>query len=382
MSEVVRMSSPPSTVSRRLIALDALRGFSMFWLLGGAAIIRVLTKDSAEGSFGKWLSDQFTHVDWAGFHFYDFIFPLFLFCIGVALVFSVEKRLQGRDSKAKILRHAAIRLGVMIFFGWWVNGNLLSWDPSKMGLSYSVLQMLGLGYFFAVCLVLYTSMRTQIITTIGVLLAYWIVQMAIPFPGRTPGQFTAGGIFSDWFYDETIGRLDAPWRGKYGRGFPITMWNHGSTAMLGVFAAYVMKRSPSPRHLLQWLLAGGVAMLLLGALWSPLLPIVKNRWSSSYVLWCGGLSWILLALFYWLIDLRQWRRWAELFVIIGSNSILAYLISTRFMEPFRSISSTLFQGSSLWLPERAYELLMVTLPYALVWLLLWWLRKQNVFLRL
>lgn len=366
----------------RLVSLDALRGFSMFWLLGGQQIVRVLTKDAEEGTWAARLHEQFTHVEWEGFRFYDFIFPLFLFCIGVSVAISVERRLQAGTAKKTILLQALVRLGWMIFFGWWVNGNLLSWDPSKMALSYSVLMMLGLGYFIAVCLVVFTSVRTQIIATAGILLAYWLVQMGIPFPGRTPGEFTRGGIFGDWLYDVTIGTLDSPWKSKIGRGFPVAMWNCGTTAMFGVFAYHVLKRAPSPRRAVSLLLAGGLALLLLGWLWSFQLPIVKNRWTSSYVLWCGGLSWILLAVFYWLADIRCWRRWASLFIIIGSNSILAYLISTRFMAPFRSITSTLFQGTSLWLPEPVHALLMVLTTYGLIWLLLWWLRKQRLFLKL
>ncbi len=354
----------------------------MFWLLGGQQIVRVLTKDAEEGTWAALLYEQFTHVAWEGFRFYDYIFPLFLFCIGVSVAISVEKRLQAGTAKKKILLQALVRLGWMIFFGWWVNGNLLSWDPSKMALSYSVLMMLGLGYFLAVCLVLYTSLRTQILTTAGILLGYWLVQMGIPFPGRTPGEFVAGGIFGDWLYDVTIGTLDAPWKSIIGRGFPVAMWNCGTTAMLGVFAYHVLKRAPSPGRAISVLLAGGAALLLLGWLWGFALPIVKNRWTSSYVLWCGGLSWILFAVFYWLADIRRWRRWAALFIIIGSNSILAYLISTRFMAPFRSIASTLFQGTSLWLPETLHALLMVLVTYGLIWLLLWWLHKQRLYLRL
>ncbi len=372
----------PAPPAARLVSLDALRGFSMFWLLGGQQIVRALTRGAEEGSWAARLGEQFTHVEWEGFRFYDYIFPLFLFCIGVSVAISLERRLQAGGPKRKVLLQALVRLGWMIFFGWWVNGNLLSWDPSKMALSYSVLMMLGLGYFIAVCLVLYTSVRTQILATAGILLAYWAVQMGIPFPGRTPGEFTKGGIFGDWLYDVTIGTLDAPWKSKIGRGFPVAMWNCGTTAMLGVFAYYVLKRAPSPQRAVLLLLAGGAALLLLGWLWGFQLPIVKNRWTSSYVLWCSGLSWMLLALFYWLADIRRWRGWAALFIIIGSNSILAYLISTRFMTPFRSIASTLFEGTSLWLPEKAHAVLMALAAYGLVWLLLWWLHRQRVYLRL
>lgn len=366
----------------RWTSLDALRGFSMFWLLGGTQIVRTLTKDAPEGTWAARLHNQFTHVDWEGFHFYDYIFPLFLFCIGVSVAISLERRRQAGVPRAKLLRHALVRLGWMIFFGWWVNGNLLSWDPAKMTLSYSVLMMLGLGYFIAVCLVLYGNLRTQILVTLGILIAYWVVQMAIPFPGRTPGEFTRGGIFGDWLYDLTIGTLTPPWKSDIGRGFPVAMWNCGTTAMFGVFAYYLIQRSPSPPQALVRLLGGGLALLLLGWLWGLQLPIVKNRWTSSYVLWCSGLSWMLFALFHWLVELRQWRRWAALFLVIGSNSILAYLIATRFMTPFRSVATTLFEGASLWLPGKAHALLMVLVSYGLVWGLLWWLHRQRIYLRL
>lgn len=378
------MANPISekTSSFRLISLDALRGFSMFWLLGGQQIIRVLTKDAEEGTWAAQLHQQFTHVEWEGFRFYDYIFPLFLFCIGVSVAIAIEKRLQMGVPKVKILWQASVRLSLMIFFGWWVNGNLLSWDPSKMALSYSVLMMLGIGYFIAVVLVTYTSVRTQIIATIGILLAYWVVQMGIPFPGRTVGEFSKGGIFGDWLYDVTIGTLDAPWKSKIGRGFPIAMWNCGTTAMFGVFAYYMLKRSPSPIRAITLLLTGGALLLVFGWLWGLQLPIVKNRWTSSYVLWCSGLSWMLLAIFYYLADIRRWRKWASLFIIIGSNSILAYLISTRFMEPFHNIAAILFKGSSLWLPAKAHALLLVLAAYGLVWMLLWWLNRQRVYLKL
>lgn len=365
-----------------MVSLDALRGFSMFWLLGGTQLIRALTEDAPEGTFAHRLGEQFSHVAWEGFRFYDLIFPLFLFCIGVSVAISLEKRLAAGEAKGKILRHALVRLGWMIFFGWWVNGNLLSWDWTEMTLSYSVLMMLGLGYFMSVCLVLYTSLRTQILVTAGVLLAYWVVQMGIPFPGRTPGEFVAGGIFSDYLYDRTIGLLEAPWKSRYGRGFPITMWTHGATAMLGVFAARILKGSPTPNRAALILVAGGLAMLAVAWLWSWHLPIVKNRWTSTYVLWCGGLSWLLLAVFYWLADIRGHRWWAWLFLVIGSNSILAYLISTRFMAPFQSVASTLFRGLAEHFPEAARAPLMVLFSYGLVWLLLGWMRKRGYFLRL
>lgn|SRR5690606_34881603 len=106
------MPSPP----QRLLSLDALRGFAMFWLLGGTALVRALTDGTTEGSWSWHLRRQFEHVEWEGFRFYDFIFPLFLFCIGMAVPLSVEKRLSAGDTRLAILRQAAVRFGWMIFF--------------------------------------------------------------------------------------------------------------------------------------------------------------------------------------------------------------------------------------------------------------------------
>lgn len=354
----------------------------MFWLLGGQQMVRSLTEGAPEDSWAGALREQFTHVAWEGFRFYDLIFPLFLFCIGVATPLSIGRRLAKGDSKGQLLGQALVRLGWMIFLGWWVNGNLLSWDPAKMTLSYSVLMMLGLGGMIAVVLVLYTGLRTQILVTAGILLGYWVVQMGIPFPGRQPGQFVEGGIFSDWLYDQTIAGLGPPWSSPYGRGWLITVWTHGATAMLGVFACRLLSHARTGGEAVRWLLLGGVALLLLGWGWSFFLPIVKNRWTSSYVLWCGGLSCLLLALFHTLIVLGGWRRWATLFIILGSNSILAYMIATRFTAPFRSIATTLFGGLSLWLGEYWHDFAMTLATYGLVWMLLAYLYRQKLILRI
>jgi predicted acyltransferase len=367
---------------QRWMALDALRGFSMFWLLGGQQLVRAVTDGAAEHSWLGVLRLQFTHVAWEGFRFYDLIFPLFLFCIGVATPLSIGRRLEKGDSKARMLGQAFVRLWWMIFLGWWVNGNLLSWDPAKMSLSYSVLMMLGLGGMIATVLVLYTSLRTQILVTIGILLGYWGVQMGIPFPGRQPGEFVAGGIFSDWLYDRTIAGLGPPWSSVYGRGWLVTVWTHGATAMLGVFAGRILSHARTGGQAVRWLLVGGGVLLLLGWGWSFWLPIVKNRWTSSYVLWCGGLSCVLLAIFHAIIVLGGWKRWATLFIILGSNSILAYMIATRFTAPFRSITTTLFGGLHLWMGDYWHNVGMTLATYGLVWMVLAYLWRQKLFLRI
>jgi predicted acyltransferase len=367
--------------SQRLLSLDALRGFDMFWLLGGEQIIHGLCAGASEGSFALALNDQFEHVKWEGFHFYDFIFPLFLFLIGVAISFSVEKRRARGESSGMILRHACVRFCGMVFIGFFTTGHIHSWNMEQMGLSYSVLMMLGFGYMIAMALVLYTSLRTQIVTVAGILIAYWALQMFVRVPGHSPGEFKLGAIFSDWLYDHSVGLLGKPWKSRYGRGFPVTLWNHGATAMLGVFAARILRQSWEARRKLKWLLAAGVGCLLAGALWSLHLPIVKNRWTSSYVLWCGGLSYLLLALFWWLIDVRGWRRGLGLWLAIGANSILAYIMAALLMPGFKAFAGVFLGSLKPLMGDYWHNLLMGLASYGLAWGVLACLRRQRIYLR-
>ena len=366
----------------RLLSLDALRGFDMFCILGGEQIIVALARGAPEGSWLRALRQQFTHAEWAGFRFYDLIFPLFLFLIGVAVPLSLGKRLKRGDSRARILGHAAMRFVLMVFFGWWVQGNLLSWDFAKMELSYSVLMMLGFGYLIAVGLVLFTSLRVQIISTAIILLGYWALQMFVPVPGHVPGEFKPGAILSDWLYDHSVGLLGAPWKSHWGRGFLLAFWTHGATAMLGVFAARILKSACSDARKLQGLIALGLGCLVAGWLWSFHFPIVKSRWTSSYVLWAGGWSYLLMAAFYWIIDVQGLRRWAGLFAVIGSNSILAYLIAGVFIKPFASLATVLFGGLKTHLGEYWSGVWLAAAACGFAWLLLAYLYQRRVFLRL
>jgi predicted acyltransferase len=187
---------------------------------------------------------------------------------------------------------------------------------------------------------------------------------------------------SDWLYDRSVGLLGKPWSSPYGRGFLLTLWPHGATAMLGVFACYILRSSVNHAQKLRALIIVGAACLAVGWLWSFHFPIVKNRWTSTYVLWAGGWSFLLLALFYWLIDVKGWRKGIGLFVAIGSNSLLAYLIAAVFMRPFRSLAEVLFGGTRPWLGDYAWGIWMALASYGAAWLVLIYLHRQRIFLRL
>jgi len=381
------LSAQPSSTPR-LRSLDALRGFDMFWLLGGAQIASALCAGAQPGSFAAAVKEQFTHVEWEGFRFYDFIFPLFQFLIGVAIPLSITKRLAAGDSKAKILRHAFVRLFWMIVIGLFIHGNLQSWKIEEMRLSYSVLEMLGLGYVIAVICVLQLSVRGQLIATAAFLVGYWALQMFVPVPGHEWGVFKAGGIFGDWLYDHSIGLLGAPRKSPYGRGFPfLPMWAHAATTMLGVFAAYLISGQQiswrmTDSQKLRWLIGIGIGLPVLAWVWSFHLPIVKNRWTSTFALWCGGWSYLLLAGFWWVIDVKGWHRGLGLWTAIGCNSILAYIMASLFMSGFGEIARVFLGGLQPILGGYWHAIVMVLAKYGLAWVVLIHLRRQKIFLRL
>lgn len=391
IESVQTAAAPIPTPDARLHSLDALRGFDMFWLLGGQQIIRALCAGAATGTFAHSLNQQFTHVAWEGFRFYDFIFPLFQFLIGVAIPLAIGKRLAQGRSRAGILRHAFVRLGGMVVIGFFIHGNLQSWNVEQMRLSYSVLQMLGLGYVIGVGCVLFLSLRGQIAATAVFLVGYWALQMFVPVPGHEWGVFQPGGILGDWLHDNSIGLLGKPWASHWGRGFPyLPMWTHGATTMLGVFGAYIVtgqwprgtRISLSDAQKLRWLLALGAGCLLAGWLWSFHLPIVKNRWTSTYALWCGGLSYLLLAGFWWTIDVKGWRRGLGLWAAIGCNSILAYAMSSLLMGGFGEIARVFLGGLQLHVSEYWHKVILVLAQFGLAWAVLIHLRRHRIFLRL
>lgn len=200
--------SAPPAAPPRLMSLDALRGFDMFWIAGGVAIYRAFTA----GTQNEWLKAfqvQLQHVEWEGFHFLDLIFPLFLFLIGVAIPYSLSKRLARGDSRWQIYRRILPRVAMLIFFGMMVNGNLLSLNPEKFCITYSVLQMLALGYLVACVLYLHLKPRLQVLATAALLLGYWALQTFVPVPGHGAGVYQPGALFGDWLNQQILGEWEA-----------------------------------------------------------------------------------------------------------------------------------------------------------------------------
>ena len=378
MSKSQTSLSSAKEQSSRLLSLDALRGFDMFWIIGGEGIIHGLAKLTG-WSLAIWASSQLEHVEWNGFVFYDMIFPLFLFIAGVAMPFSLTKRIEQGVDKQKLMRYVIRRGLILVVFGYIYNNGLFLQEYSEIRFA-SVLGRIGLAYMFACLIVINTGLRGQIIWFGGILLGYWAALMLIPVPGYGAGQLTLEGNLVGY-----IDRLLLPGRLYFKVLDPEGLFSTFpaiSTALLGGFAGYLLRNEfPAiTKKRKGFLLAGaGIACLILGGVWGLVFPINKNLWTSSFVLYAGGWSLLLLSLFYLIIDVWSKQKWPFFFIVIGSNSILIYMCQKVF--DFGHTTDYLFKGLLHPLSDDAQTVLW-WIGYILIeWVFLHFLYRKRIFLK-
>ena len=362
-----------NALQQRIISVDALRGFDMFWIIGGGAVISSLAGLWA-GPVAQGIQDQLEHVEWQGFRFEDLIYPLFLFIMGVVLPFSTSRRLQqGRGLKAVYL-HILKRSIVLILLGLIYN-DLLLFDWSQMRWP-GVLQRIGLCYFFAAILVVHTKWRTQAIVIAAVLLLYWAAMELIPVPGFGAGVMTAEGCLSSYIDQQLIpGTLYYTYGDNEGI---ISTFPAICTVLLGALAGHWLGSDRSGGRKAAGLAVAGVGCTAVGYLWGLVFPIIKIIWTNSYVLYSGGWCLMLLALFYWVIDVKGYRKWAYFFVVIGMNPITIYFLQG--FVGFEAISKFFLSGAA----EHAGPIAPLILPLGVLtasWLLLWFLYRHKIFFK-
>jgi len=316
------MRSARTSLGGRVASLDALRGFDMFWIIGGDAVVRSLPaiKDTPVTRF---LASQVEHRAWAGFTFYDLIFPLFLFVIGAVLPFSLLKRAGQGESRRRLHLRIVRRSLILIVLGL-VAGGVLEFDFANMRWM-GVLQRIGLCYLLVSILVLNTKKRTQFGVFAAILLLYWAALALIPVPHFGVGSMTPEGSLHT-FIDQKVlpGRFPAEFYGPGDSLGVLSTLTAACSVLLGVFAGYWLKSERSAGTKTLGLLLSGILCLGIGYLWGLVFPIIKHIWTSTYVLWAGGWCLLLMAAFYWVIDAQGHSRWAFFFTVIGLNAILIY----------------------------------------------------------
>lgn len=372
----VSASSGEGEKKGRLYSLDALRGFDMFWIMGGGAIFHEIAKATG-APFWEAIAVQLEHPDWNGFHFYDLIFPLFLFMAGVSTPYSVGRELEKGKNRSQLLLRVIKRGLILVLLGIIYNNGLQLHPISEIRFC-SVLGRIGLAYMFANIIYLYTKERAQMIWFVGIIVAYWLLLKFTSAPGFAPGDLTMQGNFASY-----VDRLVVPGKLYLGihdpEGFAST-FPAISTAMLGILTGNLLRNNPMlPMKKVGLMAATGVVFLVLAQLWNLDFPINKNLWSSSFVLQVGGISLLLLALFYYVIDILGYKKWAFFFQVIGMNSILIY-ISSHFID-WGYTNNAFFK----WLGQLVgdpYGAVALAISFVFVkWFFLYFMYKKKVFLK-
>ncbi|HJZ94553.1 MAG TPA: DUF5009 domain-containing protein [Gemmataceae bacterium] len=368
----------PSSASAtgRLESIDALRGFDMFWIIGGEAAVEAWVSWTERPALDV-INDQLEHVPWEGFHFYDLIFPLFLFLVGVVIPFSVSRlRERGASSAAihwRILRRTALLFALGLLY----NG-ILQFDWPNLRVA-GVLQRIAICYGCAALIAVHTGWRGQATIAAALLLGYWALLALVPAPGSAAGDYSIEGNLPGYVDRHYLpGKIMKEYYGFGDNEGLLSTIPAVATALLGALAGHWLRSGrPGGVRVLGLALAGAVC-LLLGTAWGTVFPVIKNLWTSSFVLVAGGWSLLLLAFFHGVIDVLGYRRWAFFFTVIGANAITIYVVR-RFID-FPKVADFFFGGVARHSASFGPVVLAVAV-IAVEWLLLYYLYRRRLFLR-
>ncbi|HEY0021273.1 MAG TPA: heparan-alpha-glucosaminide N-acetyltransferase domain-containing protein [Longimicrobium sp.] len=315
LAPAIEPAVPPRP--ERLVSLDVFRGATV------AAMLLV-------NNPGTWSAvyDPLEHAAWHGWTPTDLIFPFFLFIVGVSMAFSLLPRLEAGDAPGRLFARAAKRSAILVLLGLLLTAfPYYNLDLAHLRLP-GVLQRIGLAFLLASAVVLFTRHRAQIGITAALLLGYWAAMMLVSVPGYGAGDLGKDGNLAA-YVDRAVLGTDHLWKSAKTwdpEGLLSTL-PAVATVLLGVFAGRWMRSPRSPADRLVGLFLAGTAAVTLGWMWNEVFPINKALWTSSYVLLTAGLALHALAVCYWMVDVRGWRRWAGPFVWFGMNAIAAFFLS-------------------------------------------------------
>jgi len=366
-----------SFLNNRLVSLDVLRGFDMFWIIGADDIVHGMAK-MTKTSFWENFSSQLSHPQWNGFTMYDLIFPLFIFLAGVSTPFSIGKALEEGNSKEKLLIRVFQRGIILIILGIIYNNGLTLKPLEEIRFS-SVLGRIGITYIFANIIYLYVKPRWFLFWFAGLLLSYYFLLKFFSAPNFEAGDLTMEGNFASY-----IDRLLLPGKLSLKIHDTVGFFNNIpaiSNSLAGIMVGIFIKRNEFSGIKKTLYLAGlGLLSLLLAQLWNVDFPINKNLWSSSFVLQTVGLSLLLFSLFYYIIDVLGYQKWSVFFRVIGVNAILIYM-SVKFID-WNFTARKFFEWSYQWVGD-SWSMLMIPISILIIkWLFLRILYHYKIFLRI
>jgi len=361
--------------SKRLYSLDTLRGFDMIWIMGGYQFFASLSK-VVDWNWVQVMSKQLSHVSWNGFHFFDLIFPLFMFISGVAIPFAISSKLEKGVSKSKLTVKIFRRMIILILLGL-VYNNILRDGISDLRVA-NVLAQIGISYFFAALIVINTStIRVRIFWVVGILVVISILQLFVPVPGFGAGVITPEGSINAWIDQHFLPGVLA--YGTYDPEGVLCVISAISVTLMGTLAGNIFRnKNILPNKKVFFLSLSGIALITVALALSQWYPIIKKIWTVPFDLLSAGISMMLLSFFYFIIDVKGWNKGTLFFRVFGLNSITIYL-GTRVID-FHHTSGFLFG----WIGKLGGEFgptIIISGIIVLEWLFLYFLYKKNIFLR-
>jgi predicted acyltransferase len=386
----------------RVASIDAFRGFVMFLMLAEAMRLWTVHDAFPNSAFWALVAYHTTHVPWQGCSLHDLIQPGFSFLAGASLPFSIASRRAAGERFPRMLAHAVRRSLVLILLGIFLRS---LHAPRTYWTFEDTLTQIGLGYTF-LFLLAFTSLRVQVVAVVAILVGFWAAFVLYPAPGPT-FDYAAVGVPPGWphlytgFLSHFNMNSNVAWAfdrwflNLFPRETPF-LYNDGgwstlsfvptlATMMLGLWSGLWLKTSRPPLAKLKGLVWAGLALAAAGLLlqWLHINPIVKRIWTSSYTLYSGGLVVLMLAAFYATVEWRGWKRWTFPLMVIGANSIAVYVMSWT-LEHFVSENLVRHVGRAPFLVLGApFEpVLRGAAVLAVFWLVLFWMYRRRIFIRI
>ena len=368
----------------RLGSLDVLRGFDLFCLVFFQPVFSSLAK-AMDWPMINWLSSKFQHVPWQGFVLWDIIMPLFMFMAGVSMPFAFAKHLR-TENKLQLYRRILKRVLLLFLFGMMCQGNLLAFDPNHIFFYSNTLQAIAVGYLISAVLLIHFQKKGQLVITLGLLFLYWALLTFVRIDGFGNGNFTPDLNLAEYIDRVVLGRfrngsvitdtgIDF---GKYRYTWLVSSLNFGVTVMTGVFAGQLLKGTLPKIKKFQYLILVGISMVGAGLLWGLQMPIIKHIWTSSMTLFSSGICFLLMALFYYLVDYRNNGKYLNWLKIYGMNSILAYMLYE--IIDFSSISKSVLYGTEQFL-NNYYVTFIKLANVSIIFFILYLMHRKGKFLK-
>jgi predicted acyltransferase len=378
------ISKPPS---ERLMSVDFYRGLAVAGM--------ILVDNPGSDDLAYW---PIKHADWNGWTPADFIFPSFIFLVGVSMVYSFAARLRRGESRRKILNHVLIRTVILIVIGLLVNASPLIGLDVHTWRIYGVTQRIALCYLVAAILVLWTSRRTQAIALGACLVGYWALLRFVPVPGfGVPGHaipfMDPERNLAAWLDRKLfMGRLYNGMRDP--EGLLSTIPAIG-TMLMGVLTGHWLRSDKTAGTKAFRMLCAGIPILAAGLVWNRWFPINKNLWTSSFVLLTGGFALIFLAFLYWAMEIKKWRGlWTMPVLVFGMNAIAGFVADSLVYGPGYSFTvknpgggtMNWHEAAQAWLVSLGASAANASLIYSVAavlfcWALLWLLWRKRIFLK-